>query len=452
LKEIYRIKNGTIESDGIKIPFFFGIVFSDEGFIRLDIYVNEDYDLAKLMDDENKEYWQKDYKLKSFTEDNNHLLLDELRFSQNSPHRSRIKMVCYGKMEHIKEERNYKEEYDLKEYISYLLIEGLKVEFTDFTEEIRARAGKKIKDFNDHKRDHITTNLVYKLAPYSQTYYQQKNSEDIVVEFTNEHSNMMSYELFLELKRDYVSALSFVNGSEVRIRKECHGTYRTIGKVDAEKVVTYSFRTISNDRNNKYLPINDHNNRSERVLTKLLMFSFDNFVKWNREIDLNSIIFYLSNSQQSKSIEEKVFIQIIAFERLSTMYVEYLGQKEEFLPSNDEYKPIKEEFLKIAKQNEEKFGNAYNTIKSKLGNLNQIKRHSTTDKMYRIINDFKIPINSNLEQLIDVVRHKTVHRGDIGEGKEAVIIYHLLDELIREILLRMIEYKGNRNSLVLLKE
>ncbi len=249
---------------------------------------------------------------------------------------------------------------------------------------------------------------------------------------------------------DYISLLSFINGAEARIRKECYGTYHSVGKIDAEKVVTYSFRKLTNDRYNEYLPLNNYHNRTERVLSKSLVFSFDHFVEWNKKIDLNSIIFYLSNSQQSKSIEEKVFIQIIAFERLSTIYVEYLGQKEEFLPSKEDYQSIKEQLLKIVDENKEKFGNAYNTVKSKLGNLNQIKRHSTTDKMYRIINDFDIPINSKLEKLIEVVRHKTVHRGDIGEGREAVIIYHLLDELIREILLRMIEYKGNRNSLVLL--
>ncbi len=90
-------------------------------------------------------------------------------------------------------------------------------------------------------------------------------------------------------------------------------------------------------------------------------------------------------------------------------------------------------------------------MKSKIGNLNQIKRHSTTDKMYRLINDFNIPLTPQIENLINEVRHKTVHRGDVGEGKNAAINFHLLDELIREILLRMAKYEGGRKSLVLLK-
>lgn len=133
------------------------------------------------------------------------------------------------------------------------------------------------------------------------------------------------------------------------------------------------------------------------------------------------------------------------------MYVEYLGEKEEFLPKKEDFKEIKKELFEVIDKHKESFGNGYDTIKSKIGNLNQIKRHSTTDKMYRLINDFKIPITPKIEDLINEVRHKTVHRGDIGEGKNAVITFHLLDELIREILLRMADYKGGRDSLVLLK-
>jgi hypothetical protein len=134
------------------------------------------------------------------------------------------------------------------------------------------------------------------------------------------------------------------------------------------------------------------------------------------------------------------------------MYVEFLGDKEEFLPNKSDFDPIKKELNKIIDLNKDKFGNAYNTVKSKIGNLNQIKRHSTTDKMYRIINDFNIPITPKIEKLIDVVRHKTVHRGDIGQGQDGVTTFYLLDELIREIILRMVEYKGKRKSRILLNE
>ena len=453
MKEIYRIKNGIIECVDLKMHFFFGIVFIDGGVIELDIYINEEFDLRNLTENN---IWQEKFTITSKTEENNTLLFDELRLHHVYPGLSKIKMSCLGKMEHIKKDKGYKDQYNSKEYISYLLIEGLNLEFTDITEEIRLRNGIEINSFDFLKRDHISTNLVYQNFSYGQTYYQQDESEGIVVEFKNDTSNeddyQMSYERFLEIKKDYISFLSFINGAETKIRKECYGTYHSCGKIDAQKVVTYSFKKIINYKYSKYLPLNNFQNRTEKVLSKSLERNFKHFVEWNKTIDLNSIIFYLSNSQQSKSIQEMVFIQIIAFERLSTMYVEYLGQKEEYLPSKIEYEFIKNQLLKIIDENKNKFGNAYNTVKSKIGNLNQIKRHSTTDKMYRIINDCGIPIHSKLENLIEVVRHKTVHRGDIGEQEEATLNYYLLDELIREIILRMIKYKGKRNSLALLKD
>jgi len=181
------------------------------------------------------------------------------------------------------------------------------------------------------------------------------------------------------------------------------------------------------------------------------MSNFDNYQEWNRKIDLNSIIFYLSNSEQTISIEEKIFVQMIAFERLTTMYVENLGVAEEFLPSKRDFEEIKNELILIIKKYEDKFGNAYNTVRGKISNLNQIKRLSTTDKMYRLINDVNIPISEEIKNLIDVVRHKTIHRGDIGEGNEGIINFHLLDELIREIILRLVKYDGPRESIILLK-
>lgn len=150
-------------------------------------------------------------------------------------------------------------------------------------------------------------------------------------------------------------------------------------------------------------------------------------------------------------MEEKVFIQMIAFERITTKYAEYLGEKEEFLPNKDDFQPIRQELIDIIDKYKDDFGNAYSTVKSKICNLNQIKRLSTTDKMYRIINDCNISITEPIEQLIDIVRHKTIHEGEIGLGNEAVRNFYLLDELLREIILRLVKYEGKRESMILLK-
>jgi hypothetical protein len=240
----------------------------------------------------------------------------------------------------------------------------------------------------------------------------------------------MTYEKFCEIKTNYLYALSFLNGAEVKIRKVCTGSYYTVGKTDSEIVITYSFKKLNHLKFNKYIPLNNPFNRGDKILNQLFVFCFDSFTEWNKKIDLNTIIFYLNNSEQAKSIDERVFIQMIAFERL----------------------PIKNELFAVLDKHKMEFGHAYEIVKSKIGNINQIKRLSTKEKMFKLIQDVKIPISPAIENLVNNVRNKTIHKGDIGTGKEGIINFYLLDELIREIILRLINYNGKRESIILLKK
>lgn len=409
--EVYRVKNGQILSDRETIPFNFGIIFNHNGLLKIELYVDEIFNLSAFSDGKDSKYWNKEYNIDCITEERNELELDRLMFTSINYNLSKIEMVCYGKMTHkIVKEKSHKHTDDNSK-IHYLELEGLKMEFCDVTEEIRARRGKEINNFNNYKRDHTSALLVSEEHQYHQVFYKADNSENIIVEFPDGSNHKLSLKKYQEIKLEYVAILSFLNGATVRVRKEFTGSYYTMGKVDSEVVITYSFQKINNSRYNRYIPLNNRFRRSENVINKFMMFNFDKYCDWNRKIDLNSIIFYLNNSEQSKSMEEKVFIQMIAFERITTKYAEYLGEKEEFLPNRDDFQQIRQELIDVIDKYKGDFGNAYSTVKSKICNLNQIKRLSTTDKMYRIINDCNINITESIEKLIDVVRHKTIHEG-----------------------------------------
>ena len=72
--------------------------------------------------------------------------------------------------------------------------------------------------------------------------------------------------------------------------------------------------------------------------------------------------------------------------------------------------------------------------------------------MFRIINDVEIPITKEIEFLVERVRHKTIHRGELESGDNGLVNFYLLDELLQEIILRLVGYNGPRESKILLSQ
>lgn len=457
-REIYRIKKGTLKSENYNIPFDFGIVTTVNKKIFVELYVNETFDLT-IFTGRSRQNFDNYADINCLTEKNDLLEIYQLSMRQIQPGISKLKLVCFDKMKHTKLKRGpvneiLEDEMESdKDILYYLILEGLKLEFTDFTHKEVRRRGIVINEFNNYDRDHTTFTISTNNTLYNLSFCKSSENQDVNVEFHDEYPNVMRYSHFLEIKQDFISLLSLINGAEVRIRKECTGSYYSIGKIDSEIVYTYSFDSVRNERYNGYIPINNPFNSGDNILNKFYLSCFQNYREWNDKINLNSIIFYLTNSEQTKSIEEKVFIQMIAFERMTTLYANnIIGLKIFFSPEKEEYEPIKEELLQIIEEHREKFGDSYNTIKSKIGNLNQIKRLNTTEKMYKIINDVEIDISSDIENLVENCRHSTIHDGEIGQGEEGITNFYLLDELLREIILRLIKYEGPRESYELLKK
>lgn len=444
MTEVYRLKKGTLEADDDKLPIDFGLVYEDNGMFIVDVYINESFNLSEFSD---KRYAQQDTKTFNCyckTDKNNKVEIRSLSFTMTVPHESKISMLCNGSITHTDISDFPKVTDELKDKphkLHYLELEGLKMTFSDITEQIRARGGEKIMDSNDLKRDHTQALLVVKMFPYNQIFYKDNNSDNIIVEFPNNSNNTLSYKTFLEFKRDYVSALSFLNGAEVKVRAEFTGRYYSIGKIDSQISIKYSFRKIVNRRYNNYIPLRGYENAELNILSRFFTFSFDKYQEWNKTLDLNSIIFYLSNAEQSKGIEDRFFIQIIAFERLAAKYVDTLNEKVIFASDPDKFEIVKGQILDIIEENKSIFGKRINSIKGRIGDLNVIKRTKTEEKFLKIIEDTKIDLTPDLENIVKVVRHDAIHKGEIGQAGDIVKNYLLLDQLLRDIILNLVEYK-----------
>jgi hypothetical protein len=447
MREVYRLKKGTLESADNKLPIDFGLVYEDGGIFIVDVYINESFNLSEFSKKRYNEQDTKSFNCYCQTDKNNKIEITSLSFTMTVPYEWKISMICNGSITHTELRDFPKIPDELKDEphkLHYLELEGLKMTFTDITEQIRARGGEKIMDGEDMKRDHTRALLVADQFPYNQVFHNDNNSDNIIVEFPNNSNNTLSYKTFLELKRDYVSALSFINGAEVKIRAEFTGDYYSVGKIDSQISVTYSFKKIINRRYNNYIPLRSHLNVGQNILNRFFIFSFDKYRERNKSLDLNSIVFYLSNAEQSKGIEDRFFIQIIAFERLASKYVDTLSEKEVLASDPEKFEIVKGQILDIIKQNKGIFGKHINSIKGRIGDLNIIKRTRTEEKFLTIIEDMKIDLTPDLENLVRVVRHQAIHKGVIGQAGDIVKNYQLLDKLLRDIILNLVEYKREK--------
>jgi hypothetical protein len=152
MKEVYRIKKGNLSIQTLNIPFDFGLVFEEDGIFHIDVYIAEQFDLLSFMHNEEKIYLKDNFFLKAKTDRNNELEATELALRNITPDQSLIKLQSYGFINHTEVRDNYgrEEKEDDKNKnptLFYLEIEGLKMQFNDLTETIKARVGIKINKF-----------------------------------------------------------------------------------------------------------------------------------------------------------------------------------------------------------------------------------------------------------------------------------------------------------------
>lgn len=457
MKELYRIKNGKLKSRNYDLNFIFGLIFEKEGFLFFDFYISEESDLDNLQQESN-DFIRQFFLMTAITEDNNAVKATELFIRNIYWGKSKISMQCSGHLLHqsrslFSEDEESKTDKNLILY--YLELEGLKMKFTDRTEIIKARNGERIDEFAIGELDHSTATLIYNGSSkstcnfFNLIFSKNKDNDNVIVTFPNnqQHNtgvNKLLYEVFNEFKRDFIFLLSLLNGAEVAIRKEFIGGWYNIGTVNSEIIKTYSHESINNIRYNDYVPLNYYMN--EDILNHALCMCFDKFVIENKKLDLNSIIFYLNGAQKSVNIQEKFFIEIIAFERLVSNFMKTLDESDSFIISDNDFKEVREELINVLKKHPDIIGDKLEALSNKIRDMNKAK--SAMYKFQKLLDYSRIEISADIKNIIKKVRNTSIHEGHIGTGEEGIRNYFILDELLRDIILNLIGYNKTRNSRV----
>ena len=288
-----------------------------------------------------------------------------------------------------------------------------------------------------------------KYEHYKQRFERMDNSNDILIVFNDSIGyNKLSYEKYMSIKKDYISFLSFINGAPVRIRCEyCDDNLVTKGFCK----IIYSFFKSENISYNDYIPVRkDKLMNRYNVMEPLFFESFDNYIKWNTILDLNSIIENLGDAQNNTSIEDRTFIKMITYEKITSKYAEYKNAENiqiELIDSElfDEIRVQLKSIIDNYRTNMN--DNTYGIFISRLGGLNKTKRNATDYKFRLLPNDVGIVIDGELDTLLNQDRHRIIHYGNLSDDEEECWNMEiLLDELIREIILRLIKATINRNS------
>lgn len=465
MKELYRIKKGLLQGGDFNIPFDFGLVFFDKGFYKMDFYISESYPLYQYPPysrESRSEVEQQDmallfqiFRMTALTDDNNLIASSDLHVNSFERHLFKISMTSYGRVVHRLVRREEEAPVDIENFnganLYYIELEGFKIDFSDFTEVQRERGGIEIDRHSRYKHDHTSAVLIYNHTDYNTSnsfpviFSKKLDSDNIVISFSPANERQGSpipYNIFTTIRRDFVSLLSFANGSETRIISEHIGEYYRISEIYSQITILYSGTPVDNKNYSGFFSLGKSVARSERILNNLLFNCFNNYVEQNKIYDLNRLIFHINGANRADNLQERFYILIIALERLAKKHVDSIDSKDFLFIDKNKYDPIKQELYQILDKHSDILGDKINSFKGRIGELNITKSKSTEFKFVKLLEFVNIPITPEIQKIIYEVRHEAVHYGETGDNRESVINYHELDELLRLIIIRLIGYKG----------
>ena len=158
-------------------------------------------------------------------------------------------------------------------------------------------------------------------------------------------------------------------------------------------------------------------------------------------MQLNKFVHHLCTAQQILDYEDRSFILILVFEGLSKQYFEL--RKSKIAPkiiSKESFEQIKSAFVKNLNSHTEIDPESNQKIMDGFCRLNDV--NFATYKFRLILDDLGVEQNKEIKKLIKSVRSTLVHEAKLNEYSD----YQLLSELIRELILRLINSNVERHS------
>ncbi len=331
--------------------------------------------------------------------------------------------------------------------------------FGNYTETEQYRKSGEVENPFNFEFDHTECSFLFEHPNFIGNHHKIRliknpENDNILIDFRNTagYSNL-TYKKYQILRNDLLHFLSFINGGQIKLRKELLGEVLTIKSTnngfDAQTVIVYSFKRISVFYCNNYLQIDKHHSYTNEIFHNVFFHGFNKFYHLNKCFDFSELILSL-NSTNDIGLDEGYFILITALERISKNYSKDNPNKSKYLIEDDFFKDnIKPELKNIFNRHKQEIVSsnktAWNIFNSKIGNLNRRNNSETSQKLYELLNYANIKISKSVVKLVEKERNSAVHEGVIGlNDTEKIKNYWKLDHILRDIILNLIEYKGSR--------
>lgn len=417
MKELYKVReiiisllDQTTHKPFIDIPSEFGVIIEKEGLLFIETHMfNDDYS-AKIFNFNNVGY-PASIKMSSFDGiviEAPYMLLTGWTTKE---HKLTFRCLDFIKVYEEDVYYAYKKLEDKEIYPSQLLridLWGLDLLITS----------------------NLSTSLIVSDAPFEMKICSDEGNGVTYIHFPTQKEvahNTLTEELFEAFRFSLVGYLSLINGARIQITKEYYNGYSRIYSYERIENLSRSYYTCGNAKCVRLSPI---------------LFEFDNYVRWNRVLNLNKFVHHICTAQQVAICEDSSFILILAFEGLCKKYLEV--QSEEKNPksiiSKKTFMEIRKELLEVMKNHVEISYSASKKFNNKINNLNSTDL--ATKKFNIFLNDLNIEQTEKIVDLTKRVRSTLVHEAELKEYTD----YQLLSELIREAILRLICSNIERHS------
>lgn len=457
MKIAYTVTSGYVKCNEDTSEIHFAIIFIDNGVYKVETFFK---DKGFFERNEKNSYFLLTGKTEKGWDIECHGLFRRFYKYENQ----KAEFICdnYIKLSNNKKtfaDEPEKEKTD-EDTIFFVEMEGLRLHFSDFTQITRHRVYGEVDRLNNSTFDHTSCPTIINHSEfkggnyYHLIFLKNPENENIIIDFTkNDGYCKFYFENYQKIKIDLVNFLSFINGGPVFIRRELAGRYYNEGGqrgYDAQTVYLYSKRRIVDFHCSNYLPINEHHSYSRQIFLDLFNKNdcFDKYIKLNKELDFNSLVFSLNNSYQTAGLEERYFILIGALEKISSNYSKAKNNGKQTLIDKTFFDKIIKQKLneaiesfksKIEKDNRY----SWEIFKSRIGSLNNRNEADTVAKLYDFLQYAKIPMSDAVKNLIEIERHRAIHEGIIGETeRESVDNYWKLDHILRDVILNLIGYES----------